>query len=202
MAMSCCQSTFTFLPSTVFSSNSSSNLNLISVVLKVLSAFIEMTPSAPTWITRLGFVMLPICRVANPIPSERKQNKLSSKVLSLKFLYIIKVTQTQSHWPTAFMYSSKFSLEAKVQVPANCSTMVVKDAQSQRESCSGLQVSLHSRSPLEMKLYEVWTTGAHDSLLPIISRCCRCHGNQRLRRRVFKPDWDYLFDRVYWLQNY
>lgn len=61
--------TLVFRPSAVVSSNSSSSLNLISVVLKVLSDFIETTPASSTLITRLGLAMLPICRVAKPTPS-------------------------------------------------------------------------------------------------------------------------------------
>lgn len=59
--------TLVFLSSAVISSNSSFNLNLASVVLKVLWDFIDITPSSMLN-SKLGFAIFPICRVAKPTP--------------------------------------------------------------------------------------------------------------------------------------
>lgn len=69
-------------PSAVVSSNSWFSLNLISVVLNVLSDFMEMIPSF-TQITNLGFNKLPICRVAKFTPEHRKIKPGSVDLLAL-----------------------------------------------------------------------------------------------------------------------
>ena len=76
--------TLVFLSSAVVSSKGSLSLNLISVVLKVLWDFMQMTPWSSTHTIRLGLVLLPTCRVANPTPAEKKeQNTL--KMHSVKY---------------------------------------------------------------------------------------------------------------------
>lgn len=61
--------TLVFLSSAVVSSNSSFNLNLISVVLKVLCDFRHIIPWPSTLTTRFGLVLFPTWRVAKPTPA-------------------------------------------------------------------------------------------------------------------------------------
>ena len=60
--------TLVTLSSAVLSSNSSSSLNLISVLLKVLCVFMEMTPSA-TLTMNFGLITFPTWRLAMPTPA-------------------------------------------------------------------------------------------------------------------------------------
>lgn len=66
------QTLFTFLPSTVSSSNSSPSLNFISEFLKVLLVFSVYTPSFSVNST-IGLTLLPILRVTIPTPERRRK---------------------------------------------------------------------------------------------------------------------------------